>query len=238
MILGCVRQRFIDTLIYLFFILIFQTAVKCNTFNARIRVKVQGTGFHRDLMYQIKFDHSMEKCYVAIYLQLPAALYANVNELMHLRRLGLNTACFSGETDVELFTEKAQGQNVTICKLLTDTGCNVSLPVHQRYQYATENNKYANITLPKPKLLLGCKERIKEYRISKLDLCSPCAEIVSKWREIPYIMDMEDLWTTPVGETNMLPVVNYVTLFLTVSCTMFLMRTIWKSVAKQHLKKE
>lgn len=44
---------------------------------------------YRDLMYQVHVDQFIEECYVAIYLQLPSALYANVNELTNLRRLGI-----------------------------------------------------------------------------------------------------------------------------------------------------
>ncbi|OAD59362.1 hypothetical protein WN48_09193 [Eufriesea mexicana] len=150
----------------------------------------------------------------------------------------LTTACSVGETDIELFTEKAGIQNVTICSHLTSIESTLKLPIHQRYQYANENNRYINITLPKPKLLLGCKERIKEYRVSKIDLCSPCVEIIPKWREIPYIMNIENLWTTPVGEASMLRVVTYITLILTTLCTVLLMQTIWNSIPKQHLKRD
>lgn len=44
---------------------------------------------YRDLIYQVHVDQFIEECYVAIYLQLPSALYANVNELTNLRRLGI-----------------------------------------------------------------------------------------------------------------------------------------------------
>lgn len=99
-----------------------------------------------------------------------------------------STACSSGETNVELFTEKAQIQNISICSHLTNVKSTLKLPVHQRYRYAGVNDKYINISLPDPKLLLGCRKRLKEYRISKIDLCSPCVDIVPKWREIPYLI--------------------------------------------------
>lgn len=117
---------------------------------------------------------------------------------------------------------------------------------------------------------MGCRKRLKEYRISKIDLCSPCVDIVPKWREIPYLIlnnnvcckniknisylynfinrkllefliflqDMENEWTIPIGETTMLPLVTYTTLLLTILCTVFLIHTIWKSMPKQHLKRE
>ncbi|XP_017753649.1 PREDICTED: LOW QUALITY PROTEIN: uncharacterized protein LOC108546195 [Eufriesea mexicana] len=244
MILNCVKQCFNELIYFICFIyaIILPSIVCCEELDARISLEVEGTGFHRDLIYQIRIDPFVEKCYIAIYLQLPSALYVNVNELIHLRRLGVTTACSVGETDIELFTEKAGIQNVTICSHLTSIESTLKLPIHQRYQYANENNRYINITLPKPKLLLGCKERIKEYRVSKIDLCSPCVEIIPKWREIPYIMvndkNIENLWTTPVGEASMLRVVTYITLILTTLCTVLLMQTIWNSIPKQHLKRD
>ncbi|CAK9796260.1 hypothetical protein ANTQUA_LOCUS693 [Anthophora quadrimaculata] len=153
-------------------------------------------------------------------------------------RIQKNTACSSGETDVELFAEKANLQNVTVCSYLSHTSCTMKIPIHQRYQYANRNNRYMNITLPRPKLLLGCKGRIREYRISKIDLCSSCVEAASKWREIPYSMDVEDIWTTPVGDITMVSLVSYVTLIITTLCTIFLVQTIGKSVPRQHPKRE
>ncbi|XP_071858978.1 uncharacterized protein isoform X2 [Bombus fervidus] len=188
-----------------------------------------------DLIYEVHVDQFIEECYVAIYLQLPSALYANVNELTNLRRLGISTVCVNGETDIELFAEEAQIQTVTICSRLIRTGCTLKVPIHQRYQYANDSNKYVNVTLPNPTLLLGCKERIKDYRVSKLDLCSPCVEIVPKWREIPYIVDKENVWTIPVGETTMSLVVTGTTFSLIIICTIYLIQTIWKSMST-HFK--
>lgn len=230
MISSFVKQSFIQ--ISLFYILILKIVVSCDKLDARVSLKVQGTGFHRDLIYQVHVDQFIEECYIAIYLQLPSALYANVNELTNLRRLGSSTVCVNGETDIELFAEEAQTQTVTICSSLIRTGSALKVPIHQRYQHANDSNKYMNITLPNPKLLLGCKERIKDYRVSKLDLCSPCVEIVPKWREIPYIMDKEDVWTIPVGETTMLLIVTSTTFSLTILCTVYLIQTIWKSMSK------
>lgn len=114
----------------------------------------------------------------------------------------------------------------------------MKLPVHQRYQYASSINRYMNITLPKPKLLIGCKKRINEYRVSKIDLCSPCVELVPKWREIPYVMYTKHVWTVPVGDTTTLSAVTYITLLLTILCTIYLMRTIWRPMPRQHQKEE
>lgn len=238
MTLNCAKRYFIQIILFYTLILL----VNCDELEARISLNIEGTGFHRYLIYQIYIDQFIEDCYITLYLQLPSALYVDVNELNHLRRLGISTACCSGETNVELFTEKAQIQNISICSRLTNIESTLKVPVHQRYRYASVNDKYINISLPDPKLLLGCRKRLKEYRISKIDLCSPCVDVVPKWREIPYVMvnnkDMENEWTIPIGETTMLPLVTYTTLLLTILCTIFLIHTIWKSMPKQHLKKE
>ncbi|XP_060813583.1 phosphatidylinositol-glycan biosynthesis class X protein-like [Bombus pascuorum] len=239
MISSFVKQSFIQ--ISLFYILILKIVISCDKLDARVSLKVEGAGFHRDLIYQVHVDQFIEECYVAIYLQLPSALYANVNELTNLRRLEIisqfqSTVCANGETDIELFAEEAQIQTVTICSRLIRAGCVLKVPIHQRYQYANDSNKYINVTLPNPTLLLGCKERIKDYRVSKLDLCSPCVEIVPKWREIPYIMDKERIvWTIPVGETTMSLVVTVTTFSVIIICTIYLIQTIRKSMST-HFK--
>ncbi|XP_029053693.1 uncharacterized protein LOC114881164 isoform X1 [Osmia bicornis bicornis] len=235
MTLSRIQKYFVKINLVCFTIL--QTTI-CETINANVESRIEGEGFHRSLKYQINFDNQILGCYVSIYLELPSGLYVNVNELSNLRSLRVNTACLIGETNIDMFSEKAEIQKVTVCSFLNDIQCIMKLPVHQRYQYASKNNRYVNITLPKPKLLLGCRKRIKEYRISKIDLCSPCTKLIPKWREIPYIMHTEHVWIIPAGDTMILPTVTYTTLLLTILCTIYLMQTILKSMSKQHQKKE
>ncbi|CAK9796176.1 hypothetical protein ANTQUA_LOCUS652 [Anthophora quadrimaculata] len=87
MILSRIKQRVVQ--INLFCMIFLQTVTNCEKLNARISLKVQGIGFHRDLTYQIHFNHFIEGCNVALYLQLSSALYLNVNEVAHLRKLGM-----------------------------------------------------------------------------------------------------------------------------------------------------
>lgn len=87
---------------------------------------------------------------------------------------------------MELFAEKAGTQNVTICKRLQGSDTILTLPIHQRYQDATPDGGYVDVTLPKAQLLVGCKSRLKEHRVSKIDLCSPCVDLVPKWRTVSY----------------------------------------------------
>ncbi|XP_076245187.1 GPI alpha-1,4-mannosyltransferase I, stabilizing subunit [Calliopsis andreniformis] len=221
------------------FLAIFFQNVICKGLDTHLSLDVEGEGFHRYLIYRVNFDNFIDQCHVALFLKLPSSLYANINELNDLRRLGISTACFFGETDVELFAHKAMSQNVTICSPLISTNFTLKLPIHQRYQYASKNSSYMTIILPKPILLLGCKDRIKEYRISKIDLCSPCAEVVTKWREIPYIMDTKDVvWTIPVGNSSLLSTVICTTILATILLTIFLMKTIWKSTPKMDKKRQ
>ncbi|XP_076684404.1 uncharacterized protein LOC143377224 isoform X2 [Andrena cerasifolii] len=190
------------------------------------------------LTYQVDFDDYVDGCYIALFLRLPSSLYANINELNDLSRLGINTACAIGETDVELFTDKAASQNITICSSLIGTKTTLKLPIHQRYLYVNENSSHSPVTLQKPSLLLGCKKRIREHRTSKIDLCSPCVQLVSKWREIPY-KDIEDIvWTIPVGNSSMVPVATYVTLLITILFTIFILQTIRKSIPKPNKKRQ
>ncbi|KAH0956060.1 hypothetical protein HN011_010902 [Eciton burchellii] len=166
--------------------------------HADIDFEVEGNGFHRTLVYYIHLRDIITEyllfistCHVAIYMELPSTLYINADEVAESKRRGTNI-CFIGETDVELSMEKAGDQNVTACTALNhkkiQSWFTLSIPIHQRYQYARETGGYANTTLPMPRLLLGCREKIKEYRVSKLNLCKPCINQTTKWREIPYFL--------------------------------------------------
>lgn len=89
---------------------------------AEIDLDVEGNGFHRMLIYRVHFkDLNNKDCRAAIYLELPSALYVNIDEIAELRRRGMSTVCFMGETNVELFAETADQQNVTTCASRSDT---------------------------------------------------------------------------------------------------------------------
>lgn len=219
--------------------LVSQIAGQSAGLNARISLHTEGTGFHRIFFYRVDLDgYNQENCHVAIYLELPSALYVNVDELDDLRRVGVSTACSVGETDVELFMEKARPQNVTVCTRLLSAGSVLQLPIHQRYQYARDGGGYTNVSMPRPKLLLGCKDRIKGHRISKINLCSPCVDLMPKWREIPYTMDNGDfVWLIPVGDSSLLTMIIYTTLLVTMLGAMYLTRVILKAEKPQEIRK-
>lgn len=144
-----------------------------------------------------------------------------------------------GETDVESFMENASSQNVSICTSLKNNFCGLSLPIHQRYRYPKEDGTYEDIILKKPRLLIGCEKRLKGYRVSTLDLCPSCATLAIKWREIPYVTDdVEYIWTIPIGDTSMFPIVTSVTLLVTIGGTIFLMKTIWEALSVNNRKND
>ncbi|XP_046831310.1 uncharacterized protein LOC124429740 [Vespa crabro] len=221
------------------YIFIFQFVSVSGEINARVQLHVDGSGFHRNFTYHIKLNNfTTNNCYISLHFVLPSALYVNINELADLRRADKINICSVGEKNVELFMENANSQNITLCSLINNGICIASLPIHQRYQYPKENGDYENIVLKKPVLLIGCKQRIKEYRVSKIDICPLCASMMTKWREIPYDIDEVDyIWTIPIGNTSYLSCVTCITLLTTIIGTVFLMGTIWKTISKEHLKK-
>ncbi|KAK2581047.1 hypothetical protein KPH14_006090 [Odynerus spinipes] len=208
--------------------------------DARVEFYVDGSGFHRNFIYNIKLNNfTEENCHAALYHELPSALYVNINELADLIRVEKIKVCSMGETDVESFMENAKSQNVTVCARLQNNSCIMTLPIHQRYLYPKENGAYEDIILKKPNLLISCKKRIRDYRVSKLDLCPLCASLALKWREIPYTTDdMDYIWTVPVGNTLLLPVVTFVTLLTSIVGTIFLLKTIWNASPKDSQKQD
>ncbi|KAL6258332.1 hypothetical protein P5V15_010418 [Pogonomyrmex californicus] len=208
---------------------------------AEIDLDVEGNGFHRTLIYRVHFKNfTYDGCQAAIYMELPSALYVNTDEIAELRRRGMSTICSVGETDVELFAEKAGQQNVTICASIHSSSSSLAIPIHQRYRYAHETGGYINVTLPEIKLLLGCRERIKDYRVSKIDLCEPCVGLVAKWREIPYYMlnNRNYVWPIPVGDSSLSLFVTCATLLTTVIGAVFIGLAIRTNVLDQSHPKE
>ncbi|XP_051154493.1 phosphatidylinositol-glycan biosynthesis class X protein, partial [Leptopilina boulardi] len=179
------NNKMINFLLVLLFFYPFITFI--SALNAEVKLDLPNGGFHRTLKYDINIKNfEMNNCHVALYFEFPSSFYVNVDEISKLVRRGQLTACSIGEFNVELFAENAGTQNVTVCSRLIGSNVILTLPLHQRYHEPREGGGYIEIKLPKPKLLIGCEERIKEHRVSKVELCSPCSELVDKWREISY----------------------------------------------------
>lgn len=151
-----------------------------------------------------------------------------------------STICSIGETDVELFAEKAGWQNVTACASVSSSSSNLMIPLHQRYRYAHETGGYVDAIVPEPKLLLGCQKRLRDHRVSKTDLCEPCVSLAVKWREIPYRMsnDRTYVWPIPVGDSSLSTFVTYITLLVTVIGAIFIARAIRTNTLKNHSKED
>ncbi|XP_012254704.2 uncharacterized protein LOC105685305 [Athalia rosae] len=222
--------------IFLLSILILNSIITATCLNIAVDFDLVGEGFHRSLEYSISFDGlNQVDCAVALHVLLPSAIYINVDEVADLKRQGKARVCSQGETDVELFAENAESQNVTICEQLISSEINLSLPVHQRYQFARADGDYLDVLIPQPKLLLGCKNRIKEYRVSNIDLCAPCVDLARKWREIPYKVEpTEKIWRVPVGNSSYLDHVSCTTLLVTSLGAAVVLRVLLQSGIKSR----
>ncbi|XP_031778645.1 phosphatidylinositol-glycan biosynthesis class X protein isoform X2 [Nasonia vitripennis] len=176
-------------------------------------------------------DFKNKSCHIAVFVQLPPSLYVNTDELADLRRLHKTSSCSDGEIDVELFAEKAHYQNVTICSRLSNTKTVLSIPIHQRYQFATSNGEPSNVTLPRPKLLIGCRDRLKEHRVSKLKICWPCVEYSKKWRDLSFKWEGDGnfVWSIPVGNTSRKFEITCITLLVTFSGAVYVLWTIYNT---------
>ena len=93
--------------------------------------------------------------------------------------------CSKGEKDVESFSEKALPQKVTACSAIKDVAV-LSIPIHQRYQYASTEGGYKNVTFPKPTLFLSCSEVIMGLKLYTNEFCSTCNELGKSWQFLPY----------------------------------------------------
>ncbi|XP_043272981.1 uncharacterized protein [Venturia canescens] len=234
--LNDTSQKLTITIMWLLFFCFTTAAAEID---ATLDYEIEGNGFHRTIRYQIELGNFYrENCHVALHLTPDPMLYVNIDELADLRRRGEITACAEGEIDVELFAENANHQNITVCGPLKKSDNFLSLLLHQRYRMPQENTPYVNITLPGPVLLLGCEERIKEYSVSKIDLCTPCVDFSLKWREIPYKMIKENyIWSVAVGDLSDLEYVTNGTFLVVILGTIFILRILWSSKDQKEEKK-
>ena len=129
---------------------------------------------------------------------------------------------------------------MTTCASISSSSSSLTIPVHQRYRYAHETGDYVNVTLPEVKLLLGCRKRIRDYRVSKIDLCEPCVGLIAKWREIPYRMsnNRDYVWQIPIGDSSLSLFVTCVTLVTTIIGAIFIGHTIRTNALQSHPKED
>ncbi|CAD6205647.1 GSCOCG00009946001-RA-CDS [Cotesia congregata] len=218
---------YVRSTIALFIYLNILNTIYCDS-DVQVNFHVDGNGFHRTINYEVEAKKYINyDCHVALYLELPRELYVNIDELADLQRFTNIRACAVGETNVELFAEEAEPQRVSICTALNFDATTLNLTIHQRYQRAEEKEDYANVIFPFPKLLLGCKKRIKEYQVSLIDLCDSCVGFAIKWREISYQTETKDyVWIIPIGELTHRSYVTYITLFTSVIGTLIIFKAL------------
>ncbi|XP_011308743.1 phosphatidylinositol-glycan biosynthesis class X protein [Fopius arisanus] len=233
-----IEMKIVPFVINIFTLLIFFSPTNSDLLDSTVDFHIDGDGFHRKIFYFVDIPNLRESdCHVALVVELPQSLYVNVDELADLRRTGEVTACSEGETDVEIFAEEAKPQSVTICSALNETNSILSLPVHQRYHRARKGGDFLSVIFPTPKLLLGCKNRVKEYPVSKMDLCAPCVDLSIKWREIPYETRTKPYeWKIPVGDSSQRHFVTCITLFVTSVGTIWVLKTLWRSSSNRRRK--
>jgi len=96
------------------------------------------------------------------------------------------------------------------------------------------------VSLPEAKLLLGCRERIRDHRVSKIDLCEPCVGLMTKWREIPYRMsnNRDYVWPIPVGDSCLSLFITCVTLLTTIIGAIFIGNAIRANASQSHPKED
>ncbi|KAL7303615.1 hypothetical protein TKK_0003762 [Trichogramma kaykai] len=217
---------------YVLFALSFLPTATAVSVGATVKGFVEGEGFHRTVRYTVDTGSWKNKsCFIALYEELPSSVYVNYDELADLRRRQESNACVDGEIDVELFGERAYEQDVTACAQLISTKTTLSFPIHQRYHFSNPSGEPVDVTLARPVLLLGCKERIKDHRVSKAKICSPCSELTKKWRDVYYIWEGYNNfeWKIPVGNTSRKFLVTSMTHLVTLTGAAYVLWTIHKS---------
>lgn len=86
---------------------------------------------------------------------------------------------------MESFAEKSLPQAVTVCSVLNRV-IHLSIPIHQRYHYAGDKDKYKNINFPSVELYIGCQDILSNLEPSDVKLCSPCKSLAKSWHRLPY----------------------------------------------------
>jgi len=209
---------------------LFQTiCAKCQ-FHATVLRQLQRNGLHLELHSSIELVigsascPAWENCTLLVAEYLSSSFYIKKNELSKYPIFG----CTVDEFNIESPQQKSQDGVVYLYSPLNVNlnlvHANIKLPFHLRYHSPRSGGGHIITTLHRPRLLLQCNEQLDSSQNRKVSApCPVCSDHNCSWTDVPYKTNAESLSVpVPVGDTNHIALISWVTYVLAFGGSAFL----------------
>ncbi|OCT92893.1 hypothetical protein XELAEV_18015958mg [Xenopus laevis] len=204
-----------------------------------VRREIVNKGFHRDLVTRVAVQgpsEQVEQCMVLIQELIPSGLYLDPYQLSSLRHHNLTEVLLLTAVDVEAPEYLSKGLTALVYPKSDPScaHCFISIvPLHLRYHRPAAQTDTVSVTLQNPKLLVDCGPDLPPRSCSPHSVTDAPCDLKDKspcqWLELPYTADPGELIVeVPVGLTQDRPLVNTVTLIVTVLCAGMILCAVYR----------
>ncbi|KAM9034443.1 phosphatidylinositol-glycan biosynthesis class X protein [Sarcophilus harrisii] len=197
-------------------------------------------GFHRDLLTRVKLGTNVENsqtCNVLIKYHLPSGLYVDPYELASLQEHNVTEAMIIQDSvDLEAPDYLSEELDVFVYAK-SDSQCSecfrTILPVHCRYHQPKEKEEKTFVVVKNPELLVSCYNDFPSLNCWKeSDMEAPCSvrnKHICQWSKVKYkSVNQNVTLQVPVGLREHCLLVCAMTLLVTVLCSVFILRAVFK----------
>ncbi|XP_053368971.1 phosphatidylinositol-glycan biosynthesis class X protein [Clarias gariepinus] len=194
-------------------------------------MKLNKQGFHRDLVYVVRHEPTSHPVKALLLHQLPNGVYMDQYQLADLKEeMGLQVLLDSA-LDLEAPAHVSSPFTAFVFLSPPDL-LQAAVPVHGRYHKASTLGGWERVIIKPPRLLLrpehcdtvnpGSSHRLVDApcTIQNQSLCS--------WVEIQGLQIPSVSLELPVGDSSLIIPVCAVTTLVSVLCSAFLFRAVWK----------
>lgn len=205
-----------------------------------LKQEVLKDGFHRDLSVKVKFGESIEDlqtCRLLIKQEIPTGLFVDPYELASLQERNLTEAVMISENFNIEAPSYLSKESAVLIYARQDSQCNdcfqAFLPVHYRYHRPHSKDGETFIVVSNPDLLMYCDQEFPILKCwTQSEVAAPCAlenEDICQWSSMKYRSVYKNVTLqVPVGLTIHTSLVCFVTLFITILCSVLILIAVFK----------
>ncbi|GAA6104051.1 phosphatidylinositol-glycan biosynthesis class X protein isoform X1 [Tachysurus ichikawai] len=196
-----------------------------------LSMKLNKHGFHRDLFYEVRHEPTSHPVQALLVHKLPSGVYMDPYQLADLREeMGLQVLLNSA-LDLESPAHVSSSFSALVFLGLPEP-LHAAVPVHGRYHKASSTGGWEQVIIKPPRLLLRLEHcDTLDPGLSHRVVDAPCTiqnQSFCSWLEIEGLKVQSASLELPVGDSSLLIPVCAVTTLVSLLCSAFLFRAVWK----------
>ncbi|XP_017334115.1 phosphatidylinositol-glycan biosynthesis class X protein isoform X1 [Ictalurus punctatus] len=194
-------------------------------------MKLTKQGFHRDLVYEVRHEPTSHPVKTLLLHRLPNGVYMDQYQLADLREeMGLQVLLDSA-LDLEAPAHVSSAFSALVF-LSPPEPLQAAVPVHGRYHKASSSGGWERVVIEPPRLLLRSEHcDTVNPGIPHRVVDAPCTvqnQTLCSWLEVHGLQVPSVSVKLPVGDSSLIIPVCAVTTLVSLLCSAFLFRAVWK----------